>query len=53
MENKKNEKVKDLTSDEALKKHLAKELKEQIDKAKSRIDKKRNKKKSSAKKKRN
>jgi len=57
MLDKKNAKVKDLTSDVTLKKHLAVELKKQIDVARSKYDKKHaNKKKSevkSVKKKRN
>lgn len=44
MEQKKQAKVKDLSSDEALKKHLAVELKKQIDVARSKYDKKHQKK---------
>lgn len=40
MTEKQNSKVKDLTSDETLKKHLAVELKKQIDVARSKYDKK-------------
>ena len=40
MEEKKRAKVKDLSSDETLKKHLAVELKKQIDVARSKYDKK-------------
>lgn len=40
MDEKKRSKVKDLSSDEALKKHLAVELKKQIDVARSKYDKK-------------
>lgn len=44
MEDKKRTKVKDLSSDETLKKHLAVELKKQIDVARSKYDKKHQKK---------
>ena len=44
MEEQKRAKVKDLSSDETLKKHLAVELKKQIDVARSKYDKKHQKK---------
>lgn len=45
MENKRQEKEKDLTSDRTLKKHLAVELKKQIDNVRARIDRKKSNKK--------